>query len=206
MTSPGAIPSPLAYLEIHIFSIHANSASCEQLFSLFRNIQTKQKNQMASKTLQTIAKAKMHLHNSHAASWNQKQQSRVKQHFGTPAQEFLLPAIPNSTLSSMLSPGIPERDINGENDLYLHSIGLRGVIKDFNLLAADNTDLDTNTPTYTWTTRSICNLPDTTSDHWMKCCKRCSKSLNKERAFYELLSNHDIDAVGMGEYELCDNQ
>ena len=72
MTLPNAPPPPLIRLAIHVFSIHANSASCEWLFSLFGNIQTKQRNRMTNKTLQMIAEVKMHLRDSHAASWGQK--------------------------------------------------------------------------------------------------------------------------------------
>jgi len=203
MISPGTTPSPLTRLAVHIFSIHANSASCERLFSLFGNIQTKQRNRMTSKTLQTIAEVKMHLRDSHAASWNQKQQSRVKRHFGAPAPESSLPATPNSASSSMPPPIIPEKDADTENNLYL--IGMREMIEDFNSLAADDVDLDTDTPAYTWAARSICDLFDFSSDHWMKeYRKKCSHSLNEELNFYELLSNHDIDAAGVEESQFCD--
>lgn len=206
MTSPGVTPLPLVCLAIHIFSIHANSASCERLFSLFGNIHTKQRNRMTSKTLQMIAEVKMHLHDSHAASWNQKQKSHVKRQFGTPTPESSLPTTPNSTSSSMPPPVIPEKDTDPENDSDLHQIGLQGMIEDFSSLAADDDiDLDTDAPAYVWTARSICDLFDVTSDHWVKeYHKRCSQSLNEEWSFYELLSNHDIDAAGVEESEFCD--
>ena len=82
MTVPGSVPPPLIRLALHIFSIHANSASCERLFSLFGNIQTKKQNWMTSKMLQMIAEVKMHLRDGHAASWSQKQKSRAKRKFG----------------------------------------------------------------------------------------------------------------------------
>ena len=80
----------------------------------------------------------------------------------------------------MPPPGVPEKDIDGENNLDLHLIGLWDMIEDFNSLAADDTDLDTNTSTYTWTARTVCNLFDITSDHWIKeYHKRCLGSLNE---------------------------
>ena len=79
MTSLCTIPSPLTCLAIHIPSFHANSASCEQLFSLFGNIQTRKRNCMTSQTLQTIAEVRMHIYDSHAAFWNLKQQFCKKQ-------------------------------------------------------------------------------------------------------------------------------
>lgn len=203
MVSPGITPSPLARLAIHLFSIHANSASCERLFSLFGNIQTKQRNRMTGKTLQTIAEVKMHLRDSHAASWNQKQQSRMKRQFGVPAAESSLPTTPNSASSSMPPPIIPGKEVDTDNDL--HPIGFREMVEDFNSLAADDTDLSTDTSTYVQAPRSICDLFDFRSDHWVKeYHKKRSQSLGEELNFYESLSNHDIDAAGVEESQLCD--
>ena len=105
----------------------------------------------------------------------------------------------------MPPPVIPEKDINTESDSDLHPIGLQGMIKDFNSLTADDTDLNTDTSTYIWTSRSICDLFEVTSDHWVKeYRKKCSRCLNEERSFYELLSNHNVDAAGVEESEFCD--
>ena len=75
----------------------------------------------------------------------------------------------------------------------------------FNSLAADDPDLNTDTSTYIWTSRSICDLFDVTSNQWVKeYRKKCLQSLNEEWSFYELLSNHDINAAGVEESEFCD--
>lgn len=207
MTVPGSVPPPLIRLALHIFSIHANSASCERLFSLFGNIQTKKRNRMTSKTLQMIAEVKMHLRDGHAASWSQKQKSRAKRKFGpqpsgTHNPDHSLPGTPNTT-SSMPPPMTPGSDT--ETDTDLHPISLREMIEDFNSLAADETDIDSDDEAYNWKSRSICELFDFSSRHWVKeHDKRCSHSLEEELNFYELLSGHDIDAAGIEESEFCD--
>ena len=207
MTTLGAIPSPLAQLALHIFSIHANSTSCEWLFSLFGNIQTKKRNQMTSTTLQMIAEIKMHLRDSHAASWNLKQQSHTKRQFGPPPnvhnQEPSQPATPISTSSSMPPPPTSERDVETENDLQ--PIGFREMIKDFNSLEAENADDIGDVSTYAWASQTVCSLFDFTSSHWVKEHRRkCSRGLDEELNFYELLSNHDVDAAGVEESQFCD--
>jgi len=105
----------------------------------------------------------------------------------------------------MPPPITPEKGADTENNLYL--IGMREMIENFNSLAADDVDLDTNISAYTWTSRSICDLFDFSSDHWVKeYHKKCSRSLNEELNFYELLSNHDIDVAGVEESQFCDYQ
>ena len=207
MTLPNITPPPLTRLAIHIFSIHANSASCERLFSLFGNIQTKQRNRMTSKTLQMIAEVKMHLRDTHAASWNHKQQSRAKRYFGPPPAsihnpDHSLPATPNTT-SPMPPPTTSGSEMDTDNDL--HPIGLREMIDDFNFLETNNTDLDLDHEPCVWGTKSICELFDFESKHWVKVHeKKCLRSLEEELSFYELLSGHDIDAAGVEESNFCD--
>ena len=92
-----------------------------------------------------------------------------------------------------------------EADTDLHPISLREMIEDFNSLAADETDIDSDDEAYNWKSRSICELFDFSSRHWVKDHdKRCSYSLEEELNFYELLSGHDIDAAGIEESEFCD--
>ena len=53
--------------------------------------------------------------------------------------------------------------------------------------------------------RSICELFDFTSMHWVKeHQKKSSRGLGEELDFYELLSGHDIDAAGVEESQFCD--
>jgi hypothetical protein len=210
MTLPNLTPPPLMRLAIHIFSIHANSASCERLFSLFGNIQTKKRNRITSKTLQMLAEIKMHLRDSHATSWNQKQQLRAKRNFGPPPPNIhnpisSLPGTPNTT-SSMPPPTASGNDVEADNDL--HTIGLREMVEDFNLVAADDTDLDCDhehASTHVWDAREICDLFNFSSKHWVKDHqKKCLRSLEEELNFYDLLSGHDIDAAGVEESHFCD--
>jgi len=82
------------------------------------------------------------------------------------------------------------------------------MIEDFSSLTADGTDLNIDSgdaSTYVWATRSICDLFDFTSDHWAKGHHaKCLHGLNEERNFHELLSNHDVDAAGVEESQVCD--
>jgi hypothetical protein len=106
----------------------------------------------------------------------------------------------------MPPPPTSGKDPETENDL--HPIGFREMIDDFNSLAADEADLNVDaedTSTYAWVKRSISDLFDFTSHCWAKDHqKRCSRRLDEELNFYELLSNHDIDAVGIEESQFCD--
>ena len=126
---------------------------------------------MTSKTLQMIAKVKMHLCDSHTASWNMKQQSCMKWQFGPLSsareRELSLWATPSSASSSMPPPPASGKDVNTENDL--HPIGFWEMIEDFNSLAADDADLNVEEmPIYAWNNRSICDLFDFDSNHWAK--------------------------------------
>ena len=165
---------------------------------------------MTSKTLQMIAEVKMHLCDSHAASWNMKQQSRSKRQFGPLSnirdRESSLLATPSSTSLSMPPPPASGKDVDMENDL--HPIGFREMIEDFNSLAADDADLNVEeTVVYAWTNRSICDIFDFSSNHWAKeHRRRCSNRLDEELDFYEFLSNHDIDSAGVEESQFCDYQ
>jgi len=168
---------------------------------------------MTSKTLQTIAEVKMHLRDSHAASWSQKQRSRNKRHFGIPPSSSThtpdqsLPGTPNTTLSSIPPPIPPVGDTEMDNDNNLHPVGLREMIEDFNALE-DEDGLDhERESTYVWGARSVCDLFDFSSNHWVKGHReKCSRGLAEELNFYELLSGHDIDAAGVEESHFCDYQ
>ncbi|KAF8890537.1 hypothetical protein CPB84DRAFT_1683533, partial [Gymnopilus junonius] len=69
---PGHPDMPFIAFAKHILSISANSASCECLFSLLRNLLTKLQNHLDLKTLTNLAEAKMHIHNEHLQSGKAK--------------------------------------------------------------------------------------------------------------------------------------
>ena len=163
---------------------------------------------MTSQTLQTIAEVKMYLHDSHAASWNLKQQSCAKRQFGPPSndhdQEPSQPATPNNPSSSMPPPPTPKRDTETEDEL--HPIGFREMIEDFNSLGSDEAELSPEYgSTYIWAKQYICDLFDFTSTYWVKeNCKEYSQHLDGECSFCEFLSNNDVDSVGVEESRFCD--
>ena len=164
---------------------------------------------MTSNTLQIIAEVKMHLRDSHAASWKMKQKSRTKRQFG-PApsasnQELSLPATPNSASVPMPPPPTLEKEAETENDI--HPIGFREMVEDFNSLATEGPDMGAGEGghAYSWENRGICDLFDFTSNYWIREHSRRSQNhLDEECNFYEHLSNHDVDAAGVEESQFCD--
>jgi hypothetical protein len=79
------------------------------------------------------------------------------------------------------------------------------MIEDFNSLAAEDALDHGEEPTYAWGARTICELFNFSSDHWVKEHReKCSRSLAEELNFYELISGHDIDAAGVEESQFCD--
>lgn len=72
---------PLIRLARYIFSICANSASCERLFSAFGNILTRVRNRLGKDTLQTLAEVKMHIRDEHLSHSDMK--NRLKRRFET---------------------------------------------------------------------------------------------------------------------------
>ena len=100
---PDQVAMPLIQLARHIFSICANSASCERLFSAFGNILTRLRNRMGKDVLQTLAEIKMHVRDEHLAHTEMK--NRLKRRFGTvdlsstPQHGVPLPPPPSSARS-----------------------------------------------------------------------------------------------------------
>jgi len=149
---------------------------------------------MTSRTLQMIAEVKMHLRDSHAVSWNQKQQSHPKRHFGLPP-----PSIRNSESSL---PGTPchhlpprgkmlRRRTIYTRSVYGTSIPLQMMIQTSILVSESH--------------RPMFRLFDFTSNHWVKeHNEKCSRSLNEGLNFYELPSDHDVDAARVEESQFCD--
>ena len=86
---------PLIRLARHIFSLCANSASCERLFSAFSNILTKVRNRTGKETLQTLAEIKLHVRDEHLAHTEMK--TRLKRRFGTVDLSFATPPSSSST-------------------------------------------------------------------------------------------------------------
>jgi hypothetical protein len=61
-------PPPLFKLTYHILLICPNSASCECLFSIFRNTLTKLRNCLGNQTLTSLAELKMHIQDEHLST------------------------------------------------------------------------------------------------------------------------------------------
>jgi hypothetical protein len=98
------------------------------------------------------------------------------------------------------------KDVDMDNDL--NPISMREMIEDFSSLATEDADFDVDfedASMYTWADRSVCDLFNFTLNHWVRGHHvKCLHGLNEERNFYELLSNHDVDAAGVEESQFCD--
>jgi hypothetical protein len=105
--------------------------------------------------------------------------------------KWLRVLVTGNSKQHMLPPFTSGKDIETETDL--HPMGFQEIIKDFSSLA-DKALLDIEgTFDYAWTTRSICDLFDFMSDHWVKeHGRKRSHPLDKELTCYEFLSNHKL--------------
>lgn len=71
---------PFIMLARRLFSVSANSVSCERLFSVFGNTLTKLRNRLGTNTMCALAELKMFIKDEHRRSESLKK--RVKRHFG----------------------------------------------------------------------------------------------------------------------------
>lgn len=72
--------SPLQMLAQRIFSICANSASCERLFSLFRLILTKLRSRLALEKMLDLAELRLHLRDEYMRRGSVKDRLRRSRH------------------------------------------------------------------------------------------------------------------------------
>ncbi|KAF6746082.1 hypothetical protein DFP72DRAFT_823413, partial [Ephemerocybe angulata] len=75
--------SPFIRFAQHLFSVSANSASCERLFSTFGNILTKLRNRTGNTVLHNLSLLKMQIRDEHLA---QGTKTRLKRRFQAPGR------------------------------------------------------------------------------------------------------------------------
>ncbi|KAK0501060.1 hypothetical protein EDD18DRAFT_1435518 [Armillaria luteobubalina] len=88
---------PLFRHALHLFSVCANSASCEWLFSVLGNTLTKLCNCLGTKTLTSLAEIKMHIHDEHLQMAG-KACDQLKHNFGKGKDPFTplkMPVVPD---------------------------------------------------------------------------------------------------------------
>ncbi|KAK0505458.1 hypothetical protein EDD18DRAFT_1060672, partial [Armillaria luteobubalina] len=83
-------------LALHLFSVCANSASCEWLFSVLGNTLTKLCNHLGTKTLTSLAEMKMHICDEHLQMAG-KAHDRLKCNFGKCKDPFTPLEMPGTT-------------------------------------------------------------------------------------------------------------
>lgn len=108
-------PTPLERLAHHLFSIIANSASCERLFSTYGNILTDRRTRMATQTLTSLAELRMHLRDLHFQQKATK--SRLRRQFGTVEQAEASESTGGAVGGELISEGAaPEGETGSEGD------------------------------------------------------------------------------------------
>ncbi|KAH9023573.1 hypothetical protein EDB83DRAFT_2527307 [Lactarius deliciosus] len=199
--SSHSVPTlPLYKLTLHILSICPNSASCEQLFSIFGNTLTKLRNRLGKTTLTSLTELKMHIRDEHVRSGDTKQ--RMKRFYGTTSQA----SASSGQLESLLTPPLDDgaEDVAMDIDPVLQQLS-DGDTDDFNRITEtfsrqadrDNDD-DGDSQIPSTISITIADLFDHTEKNWISLHERsASRSLNEELELYELLNSDPIGAEGV---------
>ena len=91
---------PLIRLARHIFSVAANSASCEQLFSAFGNTLTKLRNRLSTNTMTALTDLKMYIKDENRKGDYSRR--RLKRHFGARLPSQPAPTLPFHKMGKMI--------------------------------------------------------------------------------------------------------
>ncbi|KIY49894.1 hypothetical protein FISHEDRAFT_31177, partial [Fistulina hepatica ATCC 64428] len=202
-------PPPLVRLALHIFSIVANSASCERLFSVFGHILTKTRNRLTTRHLEELATVKMQIRDQQLADNELK--SHVKRHFGKGSE-----AVTYATLSSALSAESSlmesESDPDSFSDSEMQSLeaqvrdtgrGFAGVAERLTTAVNEDGDDEDFSADVPWPRKfppiPIAKLFDFNNTLWVNSYKRSAhRSFEEELKFYELVN---LDGEGEDEDE-----
>ncbi|KAI6038753.1 hypothetical protein EDC04DRAFT_2603676 [Pisolithus marmoratus] len=184
VTFPDQDPSPLQKLAHHIFSICANSASCECLFSRFGLILTHLHSQLGLKNLLNLAELSLHLRDEYSQSGR--------------AIERLLS--PQSTQSGAANSSEESHSDDYENQILSSSGAESEDPESFNAIVNtlgqwshidDENDVDFTSPFEKEALSSFFNFQDKS---WVEMTERISlRSLDEELELYELI---ELDAEG----------
>lgn len=187
-------PEPIVKLALHIFSVCANSASCERLFSVFGNILTKLRNRLGTKTLTLLADE--HL--------SQQTAEHMKRRFGQIPEEISSPAsdsaatpaaTPNAVPSEASStlPDTSPNSIEDDNEFQALTANMEAMVDD------DDIALEIDSAILRFPSQisiTIFDLFELSSDSWVgRYYTSAVQSLNEELQFYELV---DADNEGVG--------
>ncbi|SJL01174.1 uncharacterized protein ARMOST_04492 [Armillaria ostoyae] len=199
---------PLFRLALHLFSVCANSASCERLFSVLGNTLTKLRNRLGTKTLTSLAEMKMHIRDEHL-QMAAKVRDRLKRNFGKGKDPFApseIPVVPDMSESgdcdAWMDGGVEsegdtdhsgsEGSPGGSFESLTEEMSRRVQEDEDTTSTAD--DSDDHPITQDTISISIQDLFKFESTSWIATHQRsATRSLAEELEFYELC---DLDADG----------
>ncbi|KAF8488358.1 hypothetical protein F5888DRAFT_1623130, partial [Russula emetica] len=191
---PAVTRTPLQTLACRIFTICANSASVERLFSLFGQILTKLRSRLRNEAMVMLAELKLHIRDEYKQ--NDLAKARLKRHIaGSGPDSATLQA--GDALASSAGPA------ESSLDNIVQSL--------LNLINAEN-DKESR-PSPTASRIKLAELFDFTVGYWSKTAKSTgSRGLQDELEFYELLDmdtsgelDTDVAVDGMSEAVLMSN-
>jgi hypothetical protein len=184
--------SPLQMLAQHIFSICANSASCERLFSLFGLILTKLRSRLALEKMLDLAELRLHLRDEYMRRGSVKDRLRRPRHIipdPLPPQNKDTTTTSSNEITPEITPETSRFDSDSdENSLtsIAEALGQRSELDDAEDPAAAFTSIFEQIQL-----QQLFNFSD---DTWTKLMERIGmRSLDDELEFYELV---ELDAEG----------
>ncbi|KAF8496685.1 ribonuclease H-like domain-containing protein [Russula emetica] len=190
--------TPLQTLACRIFTICANSASVERLFSLFGQILTKLRSRLQNEAMVMLAELKLHIRDEYKQ--NDMAKARLKRHIAVPHAGPVLPTSSSCSQQQLgLGSGPDSATPQADDDTLASSAGpaessLDNIVQSLlNLTNAENSSMESH-PSPTASRIKLSELFDFTVGYWSKTVESIgSRGLQDELEFYELL---DMDASG----------
>lgn len=181
-------------LAFRIFSICANSASCERLFSMFGNILTKLCNRLRPEVVQALAELKLHIRNEEIQLATARK--RFKKHVIDESTKDIstVAAESSSQDNGEPSPAEPNETAPGEGET--RSRGFRSIARGLEELVNSEAELDAELSPQPGSEAKIPlhELFAFDDPWWVKSHEQIGmRGLDEELEFYELI---DMDAAG----------
>ena len=192
--------SPFHRLASHLLSICANSATCERLFSVFRNTLTKLRNRMGTSTLTHIAELKMHVRAEHQLN---STRTRMKRMFAARSKTASPDEPPTPSADPQSSSQQPEPTPRNEettlltnkdlNDAQRPRSGLREFLSNCNFVPTEDDELPP-----AMGKMSLKQLFNFNDEHWLTLYEGCARrSYEEELSLYDLLNEDAATGDGM---------
>ena len=196
---PGQDLSPLYKLAQHIFSVCANSASCECLFSRFGLILTCLRSRLGLKNLLNLAELSLHLRDEYSQSGKATERLWHKRKI-IPDPPTANPSILVSQPTSSDMASSSESSVDQENHALSSSHPEIGYLESFSAIVDDlgqQSDVDDENDadfTSPFEKESLCSLFNFQDKSWVEMTEKISlRSLDEELELYELI---ELDAEG----------